>query len=176
MNARLICPAFAFAAATLPAAANDTVFAGGFDPVWVMGYHVGYQSTLYPTANVDFAALSHVIIGPVTPNADGTVNVSFDITDVEGPIWATAVAAAAHSANRKALLMVGGAGSIDGWRGAASVANRSTFVTNLVELADNIGADGLDLDWEPLDPGDYANFTALARALRASNSSMLLTV
>ena len=176
MNILKTCIALMLAATALPARANDTVFASGFDPVWVMGYHVGYQSTMYPTANVDFAALSHVIIGPVTPNTDGTVNVSFDITDVEGPIWATAVAAAAHSANRKALLMVGGAGSIDGWRAAASAANRSTFVTNLVELVDNIGADGLDLDWEPLETGDYVSFTALAQALRGSKSDMLLTV
>ena len=176
MNFPKTCFALALAATALPARANDTVFAGGFDPVWVLGYHVGYQRTMYPTANVDFAALSHVIIGPVTPNTDGSLNVSFDITDVEGPIWATDVAAAAHSANRKALLMIGGAGSINGWRAAASEANRSAFVTSLVELVDNIGADGLDLDWEPLEPGDYANFTALAQALRGANSSMLLTV
>ncbi len=176
MNFLKICIALTFMATALPARANDTVFAGGFDPVWVMGYHVGYQRTMYPTANVDFAALSHVIIGPVTPNTDGTVNVSFDITDIEGPIWATAVAAAAHTANRKALLMIGGAGAIDGWRAAASGTNRSTFVTNLVELMDSVGADGLDLDWEPLEPGDYANFSALAQALRAAKSNVLMTV
>ncbi|HSE13196.1 MAG TPA: glycoside hydrolase family 18 protein [Rudaea sp.] len=176
MNVRLICIALTLASAALPAAANDTLFASGFDPVWVMGYHVGYQSGMYPTADVDFAALSHVIIGPVTPNTNGTVNTSFDITDVDGPIWAAGVAAAAHNANRKALLMIGGAGSITGWQGAASNTNRAGFVTNLLTTMDAIGADGLDLDWEPLASADYANFSALAQALRTARPTMTLTV
>lgn len=176
MNFPKICIALALAATALPARANDTLFASGFDPVWVMGYHVGYQSTLYPTANVDFAAVSHVIIGPVTPNADGTVNTTFDIDTVNGPIWATTVAQAAHGANRKALLMIGGAGSITGWQGAASSANRAGFVNHLLSTMDSIGADGLDLDWEPLDTPDYANFGALAQALRSTRPNIVLTV
>jgi len=168
--------ALTIAGAALPVAANDTMFASGFDPVWVMGYHVGYQRTMYPTANVDFAALSHVIIGPVTPNTNGTVNTTFDIDLVNGPVWATAVAQAAHDANRKALLMIGGTGSIDGWRGAASGANRTGFVGRLLSTMDGIGADGLDLDWEPLETGDYANFTALAQALRTARPGIVLTM
>ncbi len=170
------CVAFALAATALPACANDTVFASGFDPVWVMGYHVGYQHTMYPTANVAFSALSHVIIGPVTPNTNGTVNTTFDIDTVNGPLWASAVAQAAHDANRKAMLMIGGADSSTGWQGAASNANRATFVDHLLSIMDSIGADGLDLDWEPLGPGDYANFTALAQALRSMRPNMLLSV
>ena len=30
----------------LPAEANDTLFASGFEPVWVLGYHVGYEATI----------------------------------------------------------------------------------------------------------------------------------
>jgi chitinase len=41
---------------------------------------------------------------------------------------------------------------------------------------DDIGADGLDLDWEPLASGDYANFTALAQALRSARPAIVLTV
>ena len=59
------------------ASANDTLYAGGFEPVWVAGYHVGYESGMYPTNKVDFAAMSHVIIGPVTPNTNGTLNSGF---------------------------------------------------------------------------------------------------
>ena len=164
------------AAFAAPATANDTVFAGGFDPVWVLGYHVGYESDDYPTDKVDFAAMSHVIIGVVTPNTDGSLNLTFDIDATNGPLWATDVTEAAHAANHKALLMIGGAGAIDGWRGAASSANRATFVTNLVELVDNLGVDGLDLDWEPLESTDYPNFLALAQGLRASHANLVLTV
>jgi chitinase len=161
------------------ARANDTVFANSFEPSWVLGYHVGYQSVLYPTGAIDFAALSHVVIGPVVPNSNGSLDTTFDIDAVNGPIWATAVATAAHAANRKALLMIGGAGAIGGWEGAASNANRSTFVANLLSIMDSVGADGLDLDWEPLDfqnSADYPAFTALAQALRTARPGMILTV
>jgi chitinase len=176
VNVRIAALALTLAAATARASANDTVFAGGFDPAWVLGYHVGYESDEYPTDKVDFAAMSHVIIGVVVPNADGSLNTSFDIDNVNGPAWAQAVATAAHTANRKALLMIGGSGTIAGFEGAASSANRTKFVTGLLATMDSIGADGLDLDWEPLDSGDYANFIALAQALRTARAGMLLTV
>ena len=72
--------------------------------------------------------------------------------------------------------MIGGAGAVSGFEGAASSANRATFVTHLLAEMDRIGADGLDLDWEPLPSGDYANFTALAQALRTTRPGIVLTV
>jgi len=176
VNFRAFFVAFAFAGNGAPALANNTLFAATFDPVWVLGYHVGYEADMYPTDKIDFAAMSHVVIGPVTPNTDGTLDTTFDIDPANGPLWAMAVAQAAHAASRHALLMIGGAGSIDGWRGAAGNANRATFVANLIAEMDAIGADGLDLDWEPLETGDQANFIALAQALRGQRPAMLLTV
>ena len=179
--------AFACIGLCASAQADETVFASSFEPAWVLGYHVGYQSgfyvdpynNAYPTDKIDFAALSHIVIGPVVPQADGSLDTSFSIDTVNGPAWAIAVAAAAHTANRKALLMIGGAGAITGWQGAASATHRAAFVTNLLNEMDAIGADGLDLDWEPLDfqnPGDYPDFTALAQALRTARPGMILTV
>jgi len=179
--------ALSSAALCTGARADETVFASSFEPAWVLGYHVGYQSgfytdpenNAYPTDKIDFNALSHIVIGPVVPNSNGTLNTTFSIDAVNGPAWATAVAAAAHAANRKALLMIGGAGAITGWQGAAANANRASFVTNLLNEMDAIGADGLDLDWEPLDfqhSSDYPDFTALAQALRTARPSMILTV
>jgi hypothetical protein len=167
---------FLLLVSTTPAFANDTVFAAGFDPVWVTGYHVGYQQAMYPTASIDFAAISHIVIGPVVPHSDGTLNTTYDIDATNGPLWANGVAAAAHTANRKATLMVGGAGSIGGWQGAANVTNRAAFVTHLLSSMDSVGADGLDLDWEPLNSDDYASFIALASALRSARPNMILTV
>ena len=172
---RAVC-AILFAAAGATAQANDTVFAAGFEPVWVMGYHVGYEAAMYPTDQVAFAAMSHVIIGVVVPNADGSLNTTFDIDATNGPIWAGAVAQAAHAAGTKALLMIGGAGTLNGFEAAASAGNRATFVTNLLATMDDTGADGLDLDWEPLTSGDYAAFSALAQALRTARPGLVLTV
>src|SRR3954463_15679249 len=88
------------AALCTSARADETVFASSFEPAWVLGYHVGYQSGMYPTNKIDFGALSHIVIGPVVPIADGSLDTTFDIDAVNGPAWATAVAAAAHTANR----------------------------------------------------------------------------
>jgi chitinase len=158
VNSRTTAIALTLTLLAAPAIANDTVFAGGFDPVWVLGYHVGYESDEYPTDKVAFAAMSHVIIGVVMPNADGSLNTTFDIDSINGPIWAEGVATAAHAAGRKALLMIGGSGSAAGFEGAAGNSNRSAFVTHLLAAMDAAGADGLDLDWEPLDPADYTIF------------------
>ena len=76
------------AALAAPAAANDAVFVSDFESVWVLGYHVGYEASDYPTDKVDFAAMSHVAIGVVTPNTDGirpTSTMSTQPADLPGP-------------------------------------------------------------------------------------------
>jgi chitinase len=162
----------------LPAAAfaDDTLFASSFERRWVAGYHVGYQRDLYPIAEVDFSTLTHLMVGRVTPNANGTVNTHFDIDNVNGPIWAQQASTAAHANGVKAILMVGGAGEYAGWVGAATAANRATFVNNLLATMDNLGFDGLDLDWEPIQTADEPNFLALAQALRTQRPNLVLTV
>jgi chitinase len=159
------------------ATASDTIFVGGFDAaLWVEGYYVGYEQDLYPIGEVDFSAVTHLMVGRARPLADGTVTTDFDIDTVNGPIWAHAAVDAAHAAGRKAVLMVGGAGEIDGWRGAASDANRAAFVSNLFLAVDEFGFDGLDLDWEPLEDTDKPDFLALAQALRTQRPRTILTV
>ena len=155
---------------------GDTIFASGFDASgWVEAYYVGYERDLYPIAAVDFGALTHLMVGRVRPLPDGTVTHDFDIDDVNGPIWAQATVDAAHAAGRKAILMVGGAGEIDGWRTGASQ-HRDALVANLLAIMDQFGFDGLDLDWEPLEDTDQADFAALAGELRADRPGMLMTV
>lgn len=161
------------------------LFEDGFDgglappasPRWVMGYHVGYERHLLATADIDFASITHLMVGRLIPNADATLTDHFDIDPVNGPIWAQGVIDAAQAANRKAILMIGGAGEIAGWRAAAaSPASRATFVANLLAKVDQYGADGLDLDWEPIDTQDQAPLLALAQALRAQRPNLLLTM
>jgi chitinase len=158
------------------ASAFDNVFSTSFERSWVTGYIVGYQRDLYPVAEVDFSTITHLAVGRITPNANGTVNTHFDIDDTNGPIWARQASTAAHTGGAKAILMVGGAGEYNGWVGAASAGNRTTFVANLLATMDNLNYDGLDLDWEPLPDSDHPNFIALAQALRAARPNLILTV
>lgn len=166
----------AVALAAGPACADDTIFANGFQRPWVMGYHVGYQRGLLPLDEIDFATVTHLVVGRVTPNSNGSVNTHFDIDTVNGPIWAAAAASAAHAAGAKAVLMVGGAGEHAGWIGAAAPANRAVFVANLLAVLDDLGYDGLDLDWEPILEADKPNLLAVAQALRTARPGLLLTI
>ena len=155
---------------------GDTLYASSFEKAWVSGYYVGYQRDLYPIDQVDFDVVTHLMVGRVTPNADGSVDTHFDIDPVTGPAWARDVAKATHAAGAKAVLMVGGAGEHWNWVGAASPANLDAFVDNLLVAMDDLGYDGLDLDWEPIEIADEPRFIALAQALRARRPDMLLTV
>ncbi len=140
---------------------------------WVSGYYTGWNADLYPPEKVDFSALTHIIVGRVTPRADGTLDTRFD--NDNGPHIARTLAQRAHAAGRKAIIMVGGAGEHAGWVAAASNVNRAKFVQNLLEAMDRFGYDGLDIDWEPVEEADKPNLLALVRELRAARPDMLLT-
>ncbi|WP_371928655.1 glycosyl hydrolase family 18 protein [Myxococcus vastator] len=141
---------------------------------WVSGYYTGWNADLYPPEKVDFSALTHILVGRVTPNPDGTVNTQFDNSN--GPAIARTLSMRAHAAGRKAIIMVGGAGEHDGWVGAASDANRARFVQSLLNAVDTFGYDGLDIDWEPVEQADKPALLALIQALRAARPQMLLTM
>lgn len=176
---RRIAAAIALSALTSCATAGtDAIFASGFDvpPRWVLGYYVGYEQDLYPIEEVDFGAVTHLMVGRARPLPDGSVATDFDIDDVNGPLWARKAVTAAHAAGRKAVLMVGGAGEIDNWRAAAAPSHRGTFVANLLTAVEYFQFDGLDLDWEPLEEGDRESFAAIAQSLREINPQLILTV
>lgn len=175
-NMGLMLLALAVIAISNPVRADDTLYASGFEKPWVSGYYVGYQRDLYPIADVDFSVVTHLMVGRVTPNSNGTLNAHFDIDLNNGPVWARQAASAAHANGSRAILMIGGAGEYAGWVGAASAANRAIFVSNLLATMDDLGFDGLDLDWEPLESSDQTNFRALAQALRTARPNILLTV
>ncbi|MBU8898884.1 chitinase [Corallococcus sp. M34] len=142
--------------------------------LWVSGYYTGWNVDLYPPEKVDFSALTHIIVGRVTPNADGTLNTKFD--NDNGQQIARTLSTRAHAAGRKAIIMIGGSGEHDGWVGAAKAANRARFVQNLLNAMDTFGYDGLDIDWEPINPEDKPDLLALVQALRAARPNMLLTI
>lgn len=162
-------PASAPSAAVTPAAP-------GAAARWVSGYYVGYQRDLYPPEQVDLSLMTHLVVGRIRPAPNGDVIANFDIDDVNGPAMARTLSARAHAANRKAILMLGGAGEHAGFVGAASPANRARFVANLIRVMDQLGYDGLDVDWEPIQAADRAPLLALLRDLRAARPGIILTV
>lgn len=143
---------------------------------WVSGYYVGYQRDLYPPEQVDMSLMTHLVVGRIRPAADGGVIANFDIDDVNGPAMARTLSTRAHQAGKKAILMLGGAGEHGGFVGAAAPANRARFVANLLRVMDELGYDGLDVDWEPIETADRAPLLALLHDLRAARPNIILTV
>ncbi|WP_342380628.1 glycosyl hydrolase family 18 protein [Myxococcus stipitatus] len=161
-------------------AGSVTPRAGGAPSQWVSGYYVGYQRGLLPVESVDFSGMTHLMVGRVRPRYDGTLYSDFDVTTYEGPIMARALAERAHAAGRKALLMIGGFGEHDGFVKAATGESRIVFVRELLKLMDDLGYDGLDLDWEPINLPPAGNdgelLLALLDDLRAARPDIILTV
>ena len=155
------------------------------NPVWVMGYYVGYHSSLQTPAQVDYSSMTHILIGAAEPRSDGSFDTTFFIDAVNGPIWARETVQRAHAAGTKAILMLGGAGFLSGFRATSDPAVRSAFVNNLKAIVSSYGFDGIDLDWEPMvlpGPGDPATpddrpaVRALVQALHAALPNMIYTI
>lgn len=142
---------------------------------WVMGYYVGYQRSLYPETSVDFTYLTHVTLGAVRPTTTGGVTTDFYVDNTNGPIMARNLSSRAHAAGRKAILMIGGAGYRDGLVSATSNTYRATFVANVLKTMDNLGYDGVDLDWEPVSDADKPQIIQFLKDLRAARPSILVS-
>lgn len=142
--------------------------------LWINGYYVGYQQDSYPPSAIYFNGLTHVTVGRIVPNSDGTLNVGFDTHD--GPAMATTVSGLARAAGKKSILMVGGSGADSGFRASSSASTRSTFIRNLIQAKTSYGYDGLDLDWEPILTSDRPLLTSLVQDLRAASPGIILTV
>ncbi|MCY1032314.1 glycosyl hydrolase family 18 protein [Corallococcus sp. BB11-1] len=152
--------------------------AGGAPTSWVMGYWTGYQKDLYPVDTVDMSLLTHVVMGRIVPGIDGTLTTNFDVSDHEGPLIAKALAQRAHNAGKKALLMLGGEGAHNGFRSATeTVEKRRNLALNIIRVMRELGYDGVDVDWEPIElPEDGPPLLALLDDLRAADEKIFLTV
>ena len=143
---------------------------------WIMGYAVGYERDLLPLSELNWSALTHIVVGRATPNPDGTLNTDFDIGPLDGPAWARSVVQQAHVHGVGAILMLGGAGERAGFVGAASAPHRASFARDIVKVVRRYGFGGVDLDWEPLTRADEAPLRALALNLKQLQPGLLLTL
>ncbi len=166
--------------AAVPAPAPSSGVSTGAGPSrtgkWVSAYYVGYHQSWYPPSAIAWDGLTHLFIARVVPNADGSLDTTFDIDPVKGPAMARTLVQLAHQRGKKALVMLGGAGTHQGWTGAAGSSHRAAFVQNLAALAADYGFDGFDLDWEPIEAADQGDLKALAQALRAAAPAAMLTL
>ncbi len=147
-------------AALLFAAGSGTLHAQ-----WVTAYYAGWQQGYLPAQSVDYSAVTHICHFALVPNSNGSLD---DQSNGVTATNAAAVVSAAHAAGKKVLITVGGWGTESAFLGATASGTRATFVNNLVSLMRARGYDGIDIDWEPLNAGDAANYTALVSDLRTA--------
>ncbi len=152
---------------TLPAQARE---------IWVSGYYPGWVQEKVPPAALPWNAITHLFHFAGTVHPDGSITLAdFNLS----PAHIKATVDAAHGSGKKVLLVLGGANTAKGFRGATTEAIRQHFITNIVALVTQYGYDGVDLDWEPLVQKDNASFQGfvplLRTALKQKNPQSLLT-
>jgi chitinase len=143
---------------------------------WVSGYYPGWIQEKLPPEKIRMDAITHLFHFAAAVHPDGSLALS-DFILSDSHIKATIKAA--HGAGKKILIVLGGANSGAGFRGATSQVNRDKFIASIVALVAGHGYDGVDLDWEPLLKADNEQYKAFVLALRAAlkqqNGNALLT-
>jgi chitinase len=142
---------------------------------WVMGYYPVYQRGLMPVSEIDWSAMTHLVVGAVLPRADGSLDTSFYDDPTHGPKIAKRLATVASAHGVVPILMVGGAGAHDGFA-AAATHHRSALVKHLLATMRNLGFKGLDLDWEPVENREGPTIKALVKTLRDRAPHAVLTM
>jgi len=133
--------------------------------LWVAGYYPGYAASQMAPSNIDFTTITHVIHFALVPEANGSIDSS---ADGLAPSACAALVGLAHAAGKKALVCVGGANSETDFLSATTSGNLGLFVTNIISFMSSHGYDGVDLDWEPFNSADTAQYTNLVLALRSA--------
>ncbi|MBN2715705.1 MAG: glycoside hydrolase family 18 protein [Deltaproteobacteria bacterium] len=150
---------------------------GNNKSTWILGYYVGYQSNLYPPETINYDALTHLAVGTIFPNDNGSLDTELNQGSEEnGSRLAEILVDRAHNKGVKVLAMLGGAGMRVKLVAATTPSNLNSFVASLVAYArDQHGMDGLDLAWEPIKAEDEKQFEAFVDALRQAWPEIILT-
>lgn len=143
---------------------------------WLMSYYVGYQNGYLKPKDVDYTLMTHIVVGGVGVNPDGTLDEHWHLKNGDGRDMALDVERRATKAGVKSLIWLGGPNEQDDFLGATSDANRAAFVEHIITLVHDLGYDGVDVNWEPIRTGDKDSVLALVRDLRTADPDLLITV
>ncbi len=143
---------------------------------WLLSYYVGYHHDLLKPRDIDYSLMTHIAVGGVGVNADGTLREHWHMPQGGGRVMALEVGRRAERAGVKRLIWLGGPNEEDRFLSASSDQHRAQFVRNIVRLVRELGYDGVDVNWEPIRPKDEAGIYALVRDLRLAAPDMLISV
>jgi chitinase len=143
---------------------------------WLITYYVGYQNGYLKPKDVDFSLMTHVVVGGVGVNADGTLDEHWHLENGDGHTMAKDIAKYADKKKVKKLIWLGGPNEEDKFYSATSDENRKKFVKNIITLIDELGYDGVDIDWEPVRAKDEPRLLSLVKDLRKADKNLIITV
>jgi chitinase len=122
-------------------------------PKWVSAYYAGWwQAGQLDPTEVDYAAITHIIHFSLILKPDGSFSGDGNGLTVNNIVEAVH---AAHAADRKIILCIGGSNSDAGFAGSVLPAVRPNFISALVGFMTRYGYDGIDVDWEPIQSKTY---------------------
>jgi chitinase len=131
----------------------------GYSQFKVVGYTPSWVNNI---STIQYSKLTHINYAFVLPNANGSLQ------GVDGAKLSSLVSAA-HASNVKVLIAVGGWNNGDDSAFETLAGNstyRDNFVNNLVNLVNQYGLDGVDIDWEyPNDGSSATNFSTMMSQL-----------
>ncbi len=132
--------------------------------------NVGYMPSWAGSVNsIQYSKVTHINYSFILPNANGTLQ------GLDNPSKLQSLVSLGHANNVRVLIAVGGwnDGNDSGFEAlAGNATSRTTFVNALVNLVNQYGLDGVDIDWEYPDPGTSGNnYTALMQQLSTAMHS-----
>jgi chitinase len=144
-----------------------------FGQQWSIGYWPQFGTPI-PVSKIQWDGLTHVVQGEALVNTDGTL----DLSSFHFAANAPQLLAAAHSANVKVLVGLEEAywwGQTNNLQQAVTT-HLAELVSNVANLVNTYGFDGIDIDWEPFDPlTNGPAMTTFLQALRAKLPQTVIT-
>ena len=141
----------------------------------IVGYYPSWVQNQYSIGSVDFSTFSHLIHAFAWPNNQGEI-----ISDIG--TFNSNFASQVQSQGSKFLLAIGGWGTAAGF--VASTATheiRSYFISNIIDIVDQYGYDGIDIDWEYPQTNEQRNnlnlfISELDSTLNIHNPDLILSM
>ncbi|HYC85444.1 MAG TPA: glycosyl hydrolase family 18 protein [Chryseosolibacter sp.] len=137
-----------------------------FSQFKVVGYLPSWSGS---PADIQYTKLTHINYAFIRPTTTG------GLTAVDQPAKLQDLVSRAHAAGVKVGIAIGGWSDLkneDFQSMAGNATYRNNFVNNLVNLVNQYGLDGVDLDWEyPREGADPANFNTLMGQLSSTMHS-----
>lgn len=140
---------------------NFTIYSKAIEHPIIAGYYPSWMTTILPVESIPFNSLTHIIHAFVWPLADGSIY-------KESQIPNKSLTDQAHDHGVQVLIAIGGGGHSENFSAVTADSQlQETFIENAIQLCDEFGYDGIDIDWEfPSGSSERAQFSSLVQNFR----------